>query len=200
MTRHELAHELVYVDEAYDRQMASDGVSRFGSYLRRSRLLANVDEEPLDAVEFAAEAWRIGCSPVMSPGYVRSTGRVHTITCDRGLDEPDVLVVEVEVRLPHTRKMPARSLSGWRDWHRARGGGVEEPDRLVEPDELAAAVLFTARLRSPIRIEDLPAPTCPGQVEVGEAKAAVEVVVDAINTHVMPAVDELGGSWTGVAR
>lgn len=190
-----MSHELVYVDEVYDREMASDGGSRYGAYLRRSRLLAGADEEPLDAVEFAAEAWRIACSPVMSPGYVRTAEEIYAVECRRGLDEPDALVVETDLRLPHTRTIPGgKRLLGWRDWCRARLSG-DEATFLTEPDEQVSALLFTARLQMPVRIEDLPAPATTGLTDVEEAKAAVAVVVAEINTHLGPAVADLRDVW-----
>jgi hypothetical protein len=58
--------DLVWVDEQYDRQFTSDGVSRYAAYLRaRGHLFADEDG-PVDQAGFAVLAWRTATSPVTS--------------------------------------------------------------------------------------------------------------------------------------
>ena len=58
-----------WVDRGYDREYASDGISRYGAYLRDAAFEPWTDHD--QAVEWAVFAWRRATSPVMSPGYVR---------------------------------------------------------------------------------------------------------------------------------
>jgi hypothetical protein len=68
-----------WIDYDYDRQLASDGRSRFAAYVRRAVATAEWaecwdgtwEDDAVRAVHFASEAWRVATTPVMSPGYVR---------------------------------------------------------------------------------------------------------------------------------
>ena len=59
-------HTPFWVDRYYDCAHASDGISRYGSYLRDATFEPWTDND--HAVEWAAFAWRRATSPVMSPG------------------------------------------------------------------------------------------------------------------------------------
>ncbi|WP_395111592.1 hypothetical protein [Actinomadura sp. SCN-SB] len=64
------------VDRNYDRAHASDGVSRYGHYLRDALAadrgyVWDFDDETDRRHAFAALAWRAATGPVMAPGYVR---------------------------------------------------------------------------------------------------------------------------------
>src|SRR6266498_6098900 len=63
-----------WVDRDYDRENASDGLSRYGAYLRDASFEPWTDHD--QAVEWAVFAWRRATGPVMSPGYVRYHPRV----------------------------------------------------------------------------------------------------------------------------
>jgi hypothetical protein len=65
-------------DEDYDREYASDGISRYAAYLRsRYAALFCEDGEPVtDPLRFAAAAWEVAGGPIMAPPYVRSHPRV----------------------------------------------------------------------------------------------------------------------------
>src|SRR5262249_62086415 len=63
-----------WVDRDYDRSHASDGISRYGAYLRDAAFEPWTDHD--QAVEWAAFAWERATGPVMSPGYVRYYPRV----------------------------------------------------------------------------------------------------------------------------
>jgi hypothetical protein len=64
-----------WIDYEYDRELASDGRSRFASYVRRAVATTEWtecwdgtwDNEDVCAVHFASEAWRLATTPVMSP-------------------------------------------------------------------------------------------------------------------------------------
>jgi hypothetical protein len=74
-----------WINEEYDRDQASDGVSRFGAYVRKATALAECWDGTWDGpgtrqVQFAAAAWATATAPVMAPGYVRYRPRVLTGT------------------------------------------------------------------------------------------------------------------------
>ena len=76
--------EAFWTDDEYDREHASDGVSRYGHYVRsaaRSGLMAECwdgtwDDDQVRRVRFACAAWETASSPVMAPGYIRRHPRV----------------------------------------------------------------------------------------------------------------------------
>ncbi len=63
-----------WADRDYDREFASDGISRYGAYLRDASFEPWTDDD--QAVEWAVFAWERATGPVMSPGYVRCHSRV----------------------------------------------------------------------------------------------------------------------------
>lgn len=81
---------IVSVDDEYDRDNASDGISRFAGYVRQRAHLFVDDWEPLSPVTFAVTVWSIATSPVMTPPYARVSPRVWDIECRHG-DESHLL-------------------------------------------------------------------------------------------------------------
>jgi len=192
---------VVWVDEGYDRELASDGVSRYGGYLRsRAHLFADEDA-PLDPVGFAVLAWQIASGPVMSPGYVRRRPDIEAVTC-RHVEEPGLLVADVEVRLSWPAGLNRGGpLAGWRSWVMGDGWG-DEPPRYVEPGDDRPALLVTAHLWLPIPEPSLPAPRHipAGDVDVATAKRAVEVVCRHVNAAAGPVVAVVRESSPGGQR
>ena len=70
-----------WVDRDHDRAQASDGISRYGAYLRDAAFEPWTDHD--QAVEWAVFAWRRATGPVMSPGYVRCNPRVLAARLER---------------------------------------------------------------------------------------------------------------------
>src|SRR6266536_6688337 len=97
------AGPVCWVDLAWDRTNASDGVSRYGAYLRghAEEFQPWYGEETPDGItrepgEFAAAAFQVATGPIMSPGYVRWHPRVLDHTVGYGEDpEPGRLVLKV---------------------------------------------------------------------------------------------------------
>ena len=187
---HDIPRDLASVDEAYDRENASDGISRYGAYLRSRAHLFDGGGEPLDRVGFTVLAWQIATGPVMCPGYVRLRSDVQAITCRRA-EEIGALTADIEVRLrwPDGLRSTA-ALAGWRSW--------EEPYHwdgellgYVEPADDKPALLVIARLWVSVQEVALPAPrrhTAPGRVDVGDAKRAVAAVCRHVNAAAGPVV------------
>lgn len=183
---------LARVDDAHDRDFASDRYSRYGAYLNQH--LGDFHEygepsTPLTAPEFAAAAWRVATSPVMSPGYVRIRPDIDRIT--PFFTEEGRLMLRVMVPLVHG-DLAGRVPGSWRDWEADRYGDAEDGTyaRLLAPDD-RQAVLVTAEARvivDHVLIE--PQHVC-GPGLLSDARQAVQILADYLNKDAAPAVDAL---------
>lgn len=116
------------VNDAYDRDMASDGCSRYGAYLRERCAMFYDDDEPeTDSVRFALAAWRVAQPPIMWPGYVRSHPRVVGQREHWDDDGRPAVAVELAIGMSSSISRSIASNS-WRDWCRDSVG-----ERWVEP-------------------------------------------------------------------
>lgn len=189
--------EAFWTDDVYDREHASDGVSRYGHYVRsaaRSALMAECwdgtwDDDGVRRVRFAIAAWETASSPVMAPGYIRRhprvlSGGVEYCAWDGSLTGVAALAAPWPQPLARSRGWQA---GGWRDWpgEPSFGGG-----RFYRPpgeDEVASGryLLTTARLVFPVPPSGLPAaPSGPGDGLEDAAREAVAVLVAAMNAVV----------------
>lgn len=173
-------NRLVWIDEITDQELASDGVSRYGAYLRQGahRFLDWDDEPTGDPAAFAAQAFEIACSPIMSPPYVVTHPRVLTCVPHRDEDDRRALQVELAVGLP-TRVRTALPRD-WRGWQQTSGGMFYAP---WDNDRTAAYATVTVRLPFPAA-DRLPLCTFDGGFpHTPTAQAAVQVLVDHTNTE-----------------
>jgi hypothetical protein len=174
-----------WLDVAYDRDFASDGRSRFGSYLR-DRASWWADDEPGDDPEWtrvrsAARCWDIANGPIMAPALVTTHPRVLAVTAAASeYDGRDlVLTARLVTGLPEQLR---RALGGgWRGWQRQRSGieawWAEPGDGYGRPVRMA---LPTLALSWPVPAAELPA-LRPGVPAVCDAIGAVASVADAAN-------------------
>ena len=190
---------LAYVDDHYDQENASDGISRYGMYLRQRpdefRDSWSDEPAPIDtAEEFAVHAWRVATPPVMAPGYVRIRPDLHRVTLNR--DDDGCLYAEIHVRLRHhhiggnSKRFPY----AWQDWETEQDFGGGEYVRLLEPWATSKlAVLTTAVIRVPGREwPHLVTPTAyEGRTLLDEAREAVSTVAQHINDDAAPIVAKL---------
>jgi hypothetical protein len=194
MTAHDATRGRVcWVDADWDRARASDGISRYGAYLRghteEFAPLYGPDAGgiTLDAGEFAAAALRVATGPIMSPGYVRWHPRVLDHTVGHGQDpEPDRLVCQLTLATSPPRWLGAP----WQGWTQYLGRDWWEPD-----DDRHAA-LARLQLRWPLHTSALPCPrppTVPGQPNLRDAMAAVGALAAAINATAGPVLAALEG-------
>ncbi|GAB2722264.1 hypothetical protein [Kitasatospora kifunensis] len=173
---------LALTDDAYDRENASDGRSRFGAYLDQHAHWFNEDGYPLEPGEFAAAAWRLATSPVMSPGYVRIRPDLANVTPHLTDDRALFLRVEVPLRQSVLASRPA----GLADWTRERPTPWDTGTwpTLVEPYQLGRPALLTAAtLLLPFPHEYLiePAAKGPGRRLLIEAKDTVHTLIGFLN-------------------
>jgi hypothetical protein len=167
-----------WIDYDYDRTSASDGVSRYGAYLRdHAELFDPWQEAPGqvtgDPVEFAIAAFRVATGPIMAPELVRWHGRV----CDYGAGRSDDgrLLLSVTLAAPS----PVRLGWSWRGWDR------DFHRDWLEPDDRHPAGLCRLELRWPVPTDLLTVPAPPrvaGVPNLGDAKTAVADLVSVINT------------------
>jgi hypothetical protein len=193
-----------WIDQEYDRDQASDGISRFGAYVRQSTALAECwdgtwDDPATRQVQFAAAAWSTATGPVMAPGYVRHHPRVltGTVTCnawDGTLNGVVRLVTPWPQPLAQSRAWHPADC-GWDDWPTRPYGGDTVYYREPGDDETAARryLMASAALIFPLSARALPtAPTGPRDDLEDRAREAVRVLTRAMNGVVAPVIEILG--------
>jgi hypothetical protein len=187
------ADRVCWVDSDWDRTNASDGVSRYGAYLRGHTELFDYSwgEAPggitQDPGEFAIAALQVATGPIMSPGYVRWHPRVLDYKLSHGEDpEPGRLVCTVTL----ATCLPLWLGSPWWSWTERFG------DPWREPDDARHAALARLELRWPLPVATLPRPHQParlGQPNLRDAKASVLALVAQINQTAGPVLAKLEG-------
>ena len=186
------ADRVCWVDLAWDRANASDGVSRYGAYLRgHAELFDPWREAPkgitTDPGEFAIAAFRVACGPIMSPGFVRWHPRVLDHQVDRGENpDPDRLVITVSL----ATALPMWLGSPWWSWTTYMGRDWSEPE------DAKHAALARLELRWPVQVATLPRPRPPARAGVpnlADARAAVRALVAEINRTAGPVLARLEG-------
>jgi hypothetical protein len=183
-----------WVDRDYDREHASDGISRFGAYLRDAAFDPWTDEDR--AVEWAVFAWEQATGPVMSPGYVRYDPRVRGARLERsGWDGS--LVAAVNLVSPWPAQLTtalARVLrlgdgdGYWQDWPADSLGGDTVSYHEPSEAELAARpyLLATLSLQFTVPSAALPDPPATSAARLRAGQQAVAVVVAELNRIVGP--------------
>ena len=193
----EATHTAAWLDLGYDREYASDGVSRYGAYLRDRASWWDDDDPGSDSVyaagRSAARCWEIANGPIMAPGLVVLHPRILTATA--GVDDYDgrqlVLTVRLVAGLPDGLR---RLLSLWRSW-RYQQHGLSEPawvephDRSGRPVRMA---LPTLTLSWPVPAAGLPLPG-GGLPDVRAAIDAVSAVAEVLNGELRPVLAHLAG-------
>jgi hypothetical protein len=179
-----VAHIAFRPNEHGDWDQASDGISRYGAYLAQHRgMFRDVDGQPTgDPLEFAAAAWEIAHSPIMSPAYVSTHPRIQSAVAT--WDYEHNLAVTVTVALDN---VPAvTQLRRARGWAHDRISG-----QWYDPDDCAAlTAMCKAVIRVPIRPGDLPLPEYRDTIPVTEvAKAAVAALCTVLNPVLSAVLD-----------
>ncbi|HEY5990499.1 MAG TPA: hypothetical protein VIV12_29530 [Streptosporangiaceae bacterium] len=188
------AGRVCWIDTDWDRSQASDGISRYGAYLRSHSGLFDPwhDQDAADGItqdpgEFAIAAFRVATGPIMSPGYVGWHPRVLDYQVSHGDNpEPGRLVLKVTL----ATSLPLWLGSPWWSWTEYLGRDWREPD------EDRHAALASLALRWPLPVASLPRPrppARPGVPNLADAKASVRALVTAINATAGPVLAKLEG-------
>lgn len=192
-----MTEPLVTIDDATDRSRASDGVSRYGAYLRNSiSEFWEFDGTVASPIEFAAAAWRNATSPIMGPGYAQIRADINGIRITAGESGEGDYAIEITIPLHRSALKPFPSHLGLPelgDWHR-EGSPFSDHKGFWDPKYTRPALLTTTRLLIPIVDSMLPTPdpaTTAGAVWLADAKAAVRAVADIVNRQAGPVVDAL---------
>jgi hypothetical protein len=196
-----------WVDGDYDREYASDGVSRYGAYLRDAAFEPWTDND--QAVEWAAFAWRRATGPVMSPGYVRYHPRVLGAQLERsGWDGSLVAGVTLVSAWPEqlTSALVRAVRFGdkeayWQDWPTEyRGGGTTCYYEPSEGDVAARPYLLTTlSLQFTVPSAALPQPPGTSAALLSAGQQAVAVVVAELNRIVGPVLSAALGNTSSMA-
>ena len=192
-----------WIDEEYDRDQASDGVSRFGAYVRQSAAVAECwdgtwDDPGTRQALFAGAAWSTATGPVMAPGYVRHhprvlTGKVACNAWDGTLNGLVRLVTPWPQPLAQSRAWHSTD-PWWEDWPTQRYRGDTVYYREPDDDEAAARryLMASAALIFPLSATALPAaPAGPRDDVEDRARETVRVLTRAMNSVVAPVIEIL---------
>jgi hypothetical protein len=185
-----------WIDHDYDREHASDGVSRYGAYLRDTKFEPWTDDD--QHVELAEFAWERATGPAMSPGYVRYHSRILTARLARSdwdgslIGRVDVLTGQPEY-LRRPRSDDVRGL--WHDWP-GEYSFARDQTVYYEPgtEELAKRgrhALASVSLRFTVPSGDLPDPRGHG-ASLSICREAVAVVVCELNRISSPVLARMG--------
>jgi hypothetical protein len=183
-----------WVDRDYDRGHASDGISRYGAYLRDAAFEPWTDDD--QATEWAVFAWQRATGPVMSPGYVRCHPQVLSARLERsGWDGS--LAAGVTLMSAWPEQLTAALASAvrlgdkdayWQDWPVERLGG--DSVSYHEPGEADVAarpyLLSTLSLQFTVPSAALPQPPATPAAVLSAGQQAVAVVVAELNRIVGP--------------
>jgi hypothetical protein len=207
-----LGSDPFWIEHAHDRSSASDGLSRYGAYVRQ-RITGGFagcwdgTYETRLAERFAALAWDTATGPVMAPPY--ADWRSPVLSARAGIDyeggsEGLIATVEIAAGWPPGLH-EARGRAGGRSWHswkRERSCG-QEYLRAPYDDEVARGgcyALTTVRLVFPVPASLLPdAPGAghrPGEVEE-TARRAVAALAGYLNLVTGPAIEALEQQGAG---
>jgi hypothetical protein len=187
-----------WIDHDYDREHASDGVSRYGAYVRDGTFEPWTDDR---AVELAEFAWRRATGPVMSPGYVRRHPPIRLARLERSSWDGSLLaMVDLVISQPEPlRYMPAGDgPARRRDWP-AEFSFSTGHDQWYEPggEDLARGryLLCTASLRFTVPLTGLATP--PARLStpllVAQCRDTVAALVRTLNTIVSPVIARIEG-------
>nr|WP_042190921.1 hypothetical protein [Kibdelosporangium sp. MJ126-NF4]CEL19693.1 hypothetical protein [Kibdelosporangium sp. MJ126-NF4] len=178
------------LDRRYDVDQASDGVSRYGAYLAQHRgLFFDSAEEELtqERLEFAAAAWRVASSPIMSPSFVKPHPRVQS--AEVMWDEYGRMAVDVVIATDQEPPLPRELRFKARGWER----DALSPGPWYDPqDPRHLTVLPTLLIRVPITPDVVVEPRyINGNPATTVAQDAVQGMCDVLNRTVSGVLDGL---------
>lgn len=193
---------LAVVDDDYDQRHASNGCSRYGTYLAARVVKANSDGLLETAAEFAAFAWTVATAPTMAPGYVRTRPDLLAVTATPNDDDPNDLVLRITAPVPHQALAARPGSARWLDWESdccQRGPWSPKVEPIPGPRPV---LTLTAEILLPVPAGELPipagewflSPTAMRRAELTDAaKLVVTLLAEHVNTYGGPTVAALLG-------
>ncbi|WP_433516462.1 hypothetical protein ACQP2T_13370 [Nonomuraea sp. CA-143628] len=191
-----------WVDTDYDREAASDSVSRYGFYVRdrADRFGEAWDWQETGQARFAATAWRVATSPIMAPGYVRFHPRLLSARVDVN-DWDGSLIGTADLVTPWPQPLAASrdwrtEDTWWRDWPTEPNWSTDTV-RYLDPggEQLADGAHFlmaSAALVFPLPTRPLPTlPPSPPTDLAALARTHVNALVTEMNRIVTPVISTL---------
>jgi hypothetical protein len=192
-----------WIDHEYDRDKASDGISRYGAYIRQrisTSFAACWNGTPGDSgrERFAAAVWRTATSSVMVPGYVRRHPRITGAQVERNEWDGSLTgIVELIIPWPDALASSREWRPGqwWQDWPTEPSFGTGR-EVYTEPTGEALTkhpyLMASAALAFPLHPQALPAaPTGPRDDLEGKARRAVAALVTELNHVITPVISAL---------
>ncbi|MEU9844039.1 hypothetical protein AB0C69_33045, partial [Actinomadura sp. NPDC048032] len=180
-----------------DRERASDGVSRYGAYLRQNvgRFADWGELASADPGMFSRGAWEVATSPVMSPPYLDWTAeRVQSVTFAPS-EHDGSLIARVQLAVP--RPAALAGVRGFAEWDRWNGGYSEPYDDAVAR---CPAMLTSTLLLFTISTGELWRPLYAPDLDVRDAKRAVKRLAAVLEARLSPIIRTLDTAAAGVAR
>lgn len=181
-----------WVDHEYDRERATDGISRYGERIRAEPEAFADAYGDIAPVAFACTAWRLATTPALSPGYVRWHRRILSARCVRNQWD-GTLSARVELVSPRPATLAwSPDWQGdreWRDWPQTFGQFLEPSEQdLVKTSYLRATLLA----QTPIPLDGLPpAPATPDDNLEETARTTVVLLAKKLNDALGPIVRQL---------
>lgn len=181
-----------WLDYDHDADNASDGGSRYGGYLsRQADLFDALDEDDDLSLAFAALAWEIGTSPVMSPPFIRSHPLILGTKVRRS-DANSEIVAEVDLAVPPPDVVASvRRYGGWSidSFGRVDTGGDEALVR-------GPVVLTRSMVLTQLRHDAIPTVTKvpadgPDRQRLAQAVASVAALALALSAEIGPLIERL---------
>jgi hypothetical protein len=195
---------LFAVDDDYDANHASNGISRVLAYgeLNRNQytesgMLRSDPYDPIttDPAEFAMATWHCATGPVMSPPYVdRTDPLILSARLCRNLFDASLEATVDLITPPPPELRRLHDFNGWQYQHgQANGSGY-----FAEPSEEARTrrptLLPTAKIVLPLPADRLHTPLdAPARLTSRDMKAAVHAVIDILNETLAPVLNALHG-------
>lgn len=174
------------IDERYDRDYASDGHSRYGSYLaQHAHLFLDGGVPTADVVWFAFSAWEVATPPIMTPGYLRTDPRI--IATDPHGDDDGRPAMTIHLVAPLPQRIPYVLGPRIHTWEPLGAGQVHTWQQPWDNDRISAFTTLT--LRIPLAVGSLPTPRYRVDIpDLATARQAVTVLCTAVNPVISAAL------------
>ncbi|MET8140951.1 hypothetical protein ABZU32_11640 [Sphaerisporangium sp. NPDC005288] len=183
-------HDAFRIDHGHDRELASEGSSRYAEHVRRNVAAFDGAWGDIAPVTFACAAWRLAITP--SPPYVRRHRRILSAACDRNSWDGSLTARVLLVSPPPAELTASREWwhdRGWREWPQTFGQYLEPSDQDLTRNPFLRTTLV---IDAPLPLDALPpAPDGPSDTLSSTAALAVTTLVRELNALLTPIIRRL---------